>query len=635
MNKDNKSLQVAIEHFNLKNYKKSESLLRDLYIAKPNDFNILNSLGVVLGIQNKHIESVKYFELSLKIKPESETANFNTANAHNRIGNYEKAVKYFQKAIDISPNNFSILLNYGKCLRRLKIYDQAIAKFKKVLNYDQNNYDAWFNIGIVFREDGKFNESLSAFENAIKIKPKNPIIYNHQGVTLCGLELYEEALICFLNALKFKHNNLLEVYTNIISTNIVQYHKDQNSDLSITKIYAQKILEIDPKNILALKYLGLSYMYSYEIDNALKYMHEVLKIEPESGESNYNLGFAYKFNKDLKNSENYFKKALNYEPKDLNRLTLAEIQLSQNNFMDGWKNYEFRDSKFREVSSLNFSKPYWEPPMGFGNICIWMEQGLGDAILFSTILPEVIKKFKKVYLLVDKRLIKLFEENYPDLNVYDYFDHNLDEKSFDYHISLSSLGKYFRKDLKDFENISILNIAKRKFSKENRKLKCGISWRSNSPLGKHKSINLESLKVLLEIKNIDFYNIQYTDEHDEIKFIEKKYGITINQIDNLDTYSDVYGIMQFIKSCDFIVSISNTNAHLSGILGVPTFLLLSKGAGALWYWLNEIKGKNLWYPSMKVFQQTTYSDWKDPINNLYACLNDRFKLDIKIDDKNL
>ena len=628
MNKDNKSLQVAIKHFNLKNYKKSESLLRELNLSKPNDFNILHSLGVVLGIQNKHIDSVKYFELSLKINPTSGTANFNIANALNSIGNYEKALYFFQKANKINPNNISILLNHGKCLRKLKIYDQAVANFKKVLNFDQNNYDAWFNIGIVFREYGKYNESLSAFENAIKINPKNPIIYNHKGVTLCELGLFNEALICFLNALKFKHNNLMEVYTNIISTNIDQYHKDQNSDLSLTKIYAKKILEIDTKNILALKYLGLSYLYSYEIDNALKFMHEVFKLEPDSVDSNYNLGLAYKFNKDLKKSEKYIQKAVDFDSKDSNKLTLAEIQLSQNNFTDGWKNYEFRDLKFQKISSLNFFRPYWEPSMGFGNICIWREQGLGDAILFSTILPDVIKKFNNVHLLVDKRLIKFYQENYPDISVYDYFDHNIDQRSFDYHISLSSLGKYFREDLKDFKNTSILNVSGNNFNNFNKKLKCGISWRSNSPVGKHKSINLESLKVLLEIKNIEFYDIQYTDEDDEIKLIEKKYGFKINKIENLDTHNDVHGLMQFIKSCDFTVSISNTNAHLSGILGVPTLLLLSKGAGALWYWSNEIEGKNLWYPSLKVFQQTTYSDWKDPINNLCAHLKDNFKLEL-------
>ena len=113
MNKDNKSLQVAIKHFNLKNYKKSESLLRELNLSKPNDFNILHSLGVVLGIQNKHIESVKYFELSLKIKPESETANFNTANA-NSVESIETILSNFlDKPDQLTEEEADMIWSHG------------------------------------------------------------------------------------------------------------------------------------------------------------------------------------------------------------------------------------------------------------------------------------------------------------------------------------------------------------------------------------------------------------------------------------------------------------------------------------------------------------------------------------------
>ena len=84
--------------------------------------------------------------------------------------------------------------------------------------------------------------------------------------------------------------------------------------------------------------------------------------------------------------------------------------------------------------------------------------------------------------------------------------------------------------------------------------------------------------------------------------------------------------MQFIKSCDFVVSISNTNAHLAGAMGVPTYLLLSKGAGALWYWCNEKDGNNLWYPSIKKFQQTDYVSWESPINDIIESINKTFSL---------
>ena len=99
--------------------------------------------------------------------------------------------------------------------------------------------------------------------------------------------------------------------------------------------------------------------------------------------------------------------------------------------------------------------------------------------------------------------------------------------------------------------------------------------------------------------------------------------MNISSVDNLDVKNDIYGLMQFIKSCDFIITISNTTAHLSGALGIPTYLLLSKGAGALWYWLNNKKSKNLWYSSVKIFQQTSYDNWNEPINHILQNINSK------------
>ena len=105
--------------------------------------------------------------------------------------------------------------------------------------------------------------------------------------------------------------------------------------------------------------------------------------------------------------------------------------------------------------------------------------------------------------------------------MYDYFSDKIDESNFDYHISLSSLGKYFRSSINDFSNSSPLNINMRDILTD-KKLRCGISWRSYSSSGKHKSINLESLKKLIQRNDIEFYDIQYTDEDTEVIDFESK-----------------------------------------------------------------------------------------------------------------
>ena len=98
--------------------------------------------------------------------------------------------------------------------------------------------------------------------------------------------------------------------------------------------------------------------------------------------------------------------------------------------------------------------------------------------------------------------------------------------------------------------------------------------------------------------------------------MNKKLKNKIKIPNNLDIFNDIYGLLKFIDSCDFIFSTSNTNAHLSAALGKPTYLLLPKGYGKIWYWENDFNEKNLWYPSIKKFYQKNQGDWSDPISLL-------------------
>ena len=65
--------------------------------------------------------------------------------------------------------------------------------------------------------------------------------------------------------------------------------------------------------------------------------------------------------------------------------------------------------------------------------------------------------------------------------------------------------------------------------------------------------------------------------------------------------------------CDFVITVSNTNAHISGALGKKTFLLLPKGRGRLWYWTSKNSVSN-WYPTIEVIEQFVVGSWETAIN---------------------
>ena len=139
-------------------------------------------------------------------------------------------------------------------------------------------------------------------------------------------------------------------------------------------------------------------------------------------------------------------------------------------------------------------------------------------------------------------------------------------------------------------------------------------------------MKLDDLVDIINLKEFEFFNIQYTDEQDEVDDFFKDHGIKINNIEGVDPFNDLLGLTDFLNTCDFVITVSNTNAHLAASLGIPTYLLLPLSKGKFWYWSNEKNNKNLWYPSIIKFQQSEDGSWADPVQRLKNTYKKNIKL---------
>ena len=74
------------------------------------------------------------------------------------------------------------------------------------------------------------------------------------------------------------------------------------------------------------------------------------------------------------------------------------------------------------------------------------EQGIVEEILFSSVYPEIISKFKNVKIESDKRLVSIFNRSF-EKNICRrwYYSKNIANYSFDKIVYAGSLIKLFRK----------------------------------------------------------------------------------------------------------------------------------------------------------------------------------------------
>jgi hypothetical protein len=257
-------------------------------------------------------------------------------------------------------------------------------------------------------------------------------------------------------------------------------------------------------------------------------------------------------------------------------------------------------------------------------ILLHNEQGVGDQVLYTSLLQQLINLAPFTRVLLDQRLIPLLRRSMPQVN---FIEHNLPLKNIEYdeHLPIADLGKYFRKSNIDFQDTQTAYLKadiQKSFELRNQliknsKLICGVAWKSKTEkIGHEKSIELELLLPIFKMNNISFVNLQYGDVKNEIDQFNISNELNIHNCNEIDNFNDLDGHASLIHACDFVVTVSNTTAHISGALGKKTYLMCSKGKGQLWYWSNQVNGRSMWYPSIDIYQQKIADQWTEVIDEI-------------------
>jgi ADP-heptose:LPS heptosyltransferase len=204
---------------------------------------------------------------------------------------------------------------------------------------------------------------------------------------------------------------------------------------------------------------------------------------------------------------------------------------------------------------------------------------------------------------------------------------------FDFQMALWDLGNAFRRHTDAFKPRTRLlvpdaqrtaSLRKRYAALKPGNLVVGISWASpaNQEMGWLKASRLESWLPVLQVPGITFVNLQYGDQRPALARIRDEFGIEIFNDVSVDPLKDMDAYAAQVAAMDLVISTSNTLVHTAGAVGTPTWVLLAKGRGQIWYWLRD-RTDSLWYASVRLIRQETAGDWTQPIE---TCAHDLRKL---------
>lgn len=389
-----------------------------------------------------------------------------------------------------------------------------------------------------------------------------------------------------------------------------------------------QVLALQPDSVVALANRGIALVQLGRFADALQGLDRAVALSPDYAELHYKRASTLRALNRLDEAVAAYGRVLELQPDHATaRNRRGTCLLLAGRFAEGWRDYEARwdewaakraaeGGKGRLLGPANFGKPLWDGRPAAATLLIWCEQGLGEQILFASMLREAAARVQRVILAVEPRLQALFARSFPDCTV-TTFAGAVQAGGYDLQIPLGGLGALLRRSTDDFlpqrraflkADVPRAQALRARLAPAGARL-VGLSWASrNRDTGGIKSLSLETLKPLLALPGLRFVDLQYGDTAAEREALHASSGVELLRADDIDNRDDLDGLAALVSACDVVVSVSNTTAHLAGALGKPVLLLLPHAQGRLWYWQTG-RHDTLWYPAVRLLRQHAPGDW--------------------------
>ena len=477
-------------------------------------------------------------------------------------------------------------------LQKSRKFKECYQLCKSIIKKNPSCAVAYELLGLAALDSNDFDLAQLSGEKLLTLVPENPngaliasVALMSKGLDLKAAEVLEDQITRSPNvtALLFNlHSALANVGNNKRAIEV-----------------ALKCIELEPTNSDAYNNLGSSlYAVGRQSDANIAF-ETAIKLNPNNFTARLNRAHSMsddqskidEINAILRDHGDQVPERVRVS--SLHNTAFAYLRLGQLKL--GWERLEngfspLIDSSRGRRPQRTFRAPRWEgEPIHRKRLLVWREQGLGDEIMFGSVLPELVGIDGQVVLECEPRLVGLMQRSFPDFEVRpeNYratFPFDSPQEDFDYQIPLGSLCSIFRREISDFERSApylapdqqLVETYRNKVasSKHPGELTVGICWRSGvvSPTRGPSYTNLNDWSQLFELSGVRVFNLQYGQSQSDILEFEAASGARLVRFDDLNLQADLEGTAALIKNLDIVISVGTAVAQLAAAIGTRVFL---------------------------------------------------------------
>ena len=535
-----------------------------------------------------------------------------------KAGEVEKVIPLYYKLIQKYPKDRRLYGNLGALLRDRGDFKDCAGLIVRGLNEIGEEVPELLNtLGNCLRDSGREAEAFSCYKRALKVKPNylDAEVSSYQSLSRLGKNSIAKLYLVYL--IKKYGGNNEKVFPLVLSHEINEANNEGRSLKDFVTTWLEKIdaENTNPRDNTGLnKGLPAHWYFAAQACAKCGMTEETKKF----------LNFAEKsVLKCIQNNQTNFTTEEIRRLRHVSSWNLGCVLLKYGEFEVGWKLYDhglLTPAEKPQRWQRSLYKPYSQTKVDLWkgedlkdkSLLLLGEQGIGDSMMFLTIVPALMEEGANLTIVVPHRLLEIYKRSLPECKFYsdrEFKEKEINPNLFDYQSPLGSVFQFrfksvnaFKSNCKSYLKTRKDNVEKlkSKYSPEGKPI-LGIAWQGGGR-GKRirdKSIQLKYLISSVDLSDFTVVSLQYGNDEKVIEKVKAEFDIDIIDDPDIQAISDMESWLDQVDACDAILSIANTTIHGAGGLNKPTLCLL--GDKPDWRWLNDTKETNsYWYKSVSI-----------------------------------